>query len=939
MPVQLSPKRQVKGLYSNFNHSSGIPEGGLLEASNCVSDRPGLISKRKGFNRYGDVLSQPPDSLIDYNGSLVVHNGTNISCDSEGTGSFTSWGDIYEGPGGAHKIRGDGVKNNFYFTSSAGVYRNDSLTGTPSLSGMPEGLDIDLTKVGTGDGWFSSDSQVSYRIVWSREDANKSIIIGEPTQRHIAKNPKATVSITHDGADKAIVTHTAHGFSHGDLVAISDASVSDLGASYNGEGKTITALSDDSYSFEFSTDLGTTLASAGKRYSIDLKFTVPEGIVSGDKYQIYRTEVSAGGTVDPGTEHFNVVKKVVTADQLTEGTVEFSDTTLEISLDGHLYTNSSQETDSQSNHRPPQCKDISEYRGHLFFADLSYRPEREIHLSEIEDIVSGDSISIKVGAETLTYKFFTEEALVNREFLLDTTGSTTEEKIQLTAQSLVRIINRDPDNSLIYAHYVSGVADAAGKVLIRIRDVRYGSFSVTASSAAVGASFKEEIPTTGETFAPEDNAVPNGLAYSKLLEPDAAPRSNVIYVGSKSVPIQRIIPLKNSLIILKEDGAYKLSGNTPSSFVLLPLDLAVSFKFPNAAVLLNDSVYCLSMQGILRIGENGTMVTSYPIEDRIKNIASYSGCDRFAFAVANEENRRLIVFTQNNSGDRGAKIGWIFNYLTKEWTTWNKPVNCGASLTGNRDLYLGHTLDSYVLKERNGVSKRNSGDYMDEDIPVTVTDVSTASVDGKTVSQLTLSYSYSEPLRAGFIFTDGNRLIDGLMAPNHYSESSKVVSIVSSNDEGTVVVVNLDSNLGAMAGTIQHVSLPIDSIVKWAPDNLGVSEYPKQFTYANITMESSTALTNELGFYSDAVPVAEWVGNITLSTPTGWGSGAWGTSPWGNHESVAVVPLVSAVPRQHQRCRELTVMYRHRVAGEEFNIESIALRYKLYKGKLVRTPA
>ena len=138
------------------------------------------------------------------------------------------------------------------------------------------------------------------------------------------------------------------------------------------------------------------------------------------------------------------------------------------------------------------------------------------------------------------------------------------------------------------------------------------------------------------------------------------------------------------------------------------------------------------------------------------------------------------------------------------------------------------------------------------------------------------------------------------MAPNHYSESSKVVSIVSSNDEGTVVVVNLDSNLGAMAGTIQHVSLPIDSIVKWAPDNLGVSEYPKQFTYANITMESSTALTNELGFYSDAVPVAEWVGNITLSTPTGWGSGAWGTSPWGNHESVALVPLVSAVPRPHQ---------------------------------------
>ena len=90
MPVQISPERQVKGLYSNLNQSSGIPEGGLLEADNCVVDRPGILSKRKGFNRYGGELSSFPGSVMDYDGSLVIHNGTNISADATDDGNLVS---------------------------------------------------------------------------------------------------------------------------------------------------------------------------------------------------------------------------------------------------------------------------------------------------------------------------------------------------------------------------------------------------------------------------------------------------------------------------------------------------------------------------------------------------------------------------------------------------------------------------------------------------------------------------------------------------------------------------------------------------------------------------------------------------------------------------------------------------------------------------------
>ena len=909
MAVRISQKRQAKGLHSNCNPSAGMPEGGLLEADNCSSERPGLLSKRRGFNRYGSSLGGPVGSLMDYDGSLVVHSGSNISCDASDDGTFTSWGDLYGSPGGFHQTRGTSIKKNFYFTSQVGVYRNDSPTGTPSLAGMPEGLDIQVSTYGTGDGWMPGDTKVSYRVVWSREDANKSLIVGEPSYRRVIRNKKTSVAIAHDGGTHVTVTHAAHGYSPDDIITISNSS--EIGN--DGPGKPITPIDDDSYTFEFSTDLGPATAYASKYQDIKLTFTVPDGVVAGDKYEIYRTPVSASDATDPGDEHLNVVKKEVTAAEIAAGTVEFSDETLEVSLSDSLYTNPSQETISQRNTRPPQCKDIVEWKGHVFFSDLTYKSEREIHLSEIKDISSGDEISVKVGSVTYTYKFFDEEDYTARTFILDATGGTTEEKIEATARSLVRVINRDPNNTAIYAHYSSGVNDSSGKVLLRTREADTGSFSLTASSSAVGDSFKEQIPTSGETFSSEDNTYVNGLAYSKVLEPDAAPSANFIPVGAKNQPIQRIFGLKNSLVILKNDGAYKLSGNSPATFLLQPLDVTISIKCPNAAAELNDSVFCLSSQGILRVADNGTVVVSYPIEDRVANINSFPGVESNSFAVADENGRRLVVFTQDNSGDICPTIAWVYNYLTKQWTTWKKKVRCGISLLGKREMYLGHAIDGYVLKERMGLSGRNSGDYCDEDIPVTVTDKDT----------LTFTYDYSVPIRAGFLFTQ-----DG--------KTSNIKSITSVS--GTTVVAVLENTIPGLAEAAATVSLPIDSIVKWAPDNLGISEIPKQFTYATITMESGTALTNELGFYSDAVLTPEWVSAITLTTPTGWGKGAWGTATWGDEYNTAVVPLCSAVPRQHQRCRELTVMYRHRVANEEFEIESIGLRYKLYRGKLVRTP-
>jgi hypothetical protein len=102
-----------------------------------------------------------------------------------------------------------------------------------------------------------------------------------------------------------------------------------------------------------------------------------------------------------------------------------------------------------------------------------------------------------------------------------------------------------------------------------------------------------------------------------------------------------------------------------------------------------------------------------------------------------------------------------------------------------------------------------------------------------------------------------------------------------------------------------------------------------------LSMEQDKALTHEMGFYSDVVPVKEWVTDIEVAPPTGWGQGPWGTDPWGDSD-IRSTPIVCTVPRQHQRCRAMTLLYRHRTALEKFDIQAKSLTVRGYGGKIVR---
>ena len=163
---------QAKGLFTHPNRLL-LPPGAQLLAENCVYNREGIVSKRRGMNRYGIILTTGAKELFQFAGSIVVLDGNVLRFDSDGAGTWSPWTGTFTQPDSSVRMRFLETDDSFLFTTDAGVFINDALTNvTPVRSGMPRGLDTQLSTTGTGAGFFLPDNQVGYRITWRRKDAN-----------------------------------------------------------------------------------------------------------------------------------------------------------------------------------------------------------------------------------------------------------------------------------------------------------------------------------------------------------------------------------------------------------------------------------------------------------------------------------------------------------------------------------------------------------------------------------------------------------------------------------------------------------------------------------------------------------------------------------------------------------------------------------------------
>jgi len=187
-----------KGLYTAPNEFSSIPEGALLTADNCVITIDNILESRRGFDRIATLpLSTDRFERFEYYQDQQMAFWTGGKLGYKNGAVYTTLTGTFNDPDSLLARKKFLLsQSNLYFTTDAGIYKQDAYTTAPILAGMFKGLDIQVTLTGSS-GFLANNNQTAYRVVWGIRDAQNNLILGAPSGRAVLIN---TSGGTRDGS-------------------------------------------------------------------------------------------------------------------------------------------------------------------------------------------------------------------------------------------------------------------------------------------------------------------------------------------------------------------------------------------------------------------------------------------------------------------------------------------------------------------------------------------------------------------------------------------------------------------------------------------------------------------------------------------------------------------------------------------------------------------
>jgi hypothetical protein len=204
------------------------------------------------------------------------------------------------------------------------------------------------------------------------------------------------------------------------------------------------------------------------------------------------------------------------------------------------------------------------------------------------------------------------------------------------------------------------------------------------------------------------SAILGGKAHiwvSKVGQPEAVPVLNLQVVGDESTAILRLQAIRESLFVFKEDGIYRITGNSFGSLRLDEFDLTTRLVDRRTVVSLGNRIFALCDSGVVTITDGGVTddpPVSWPIDDRISAaiLTARTFPELPCFAYANEKESEYSLWIPNaESGASGEAYVW--NDMTRAWV--HKAAF--STLSGFhsdrfRKTYWGHSGSSSVFVGR-----------------------------------------------------------------------------------------------------------------------------------------------------------------------------------------------------------------------------------------------
>lgn len=629
--------------------------------------------------------------------------------------------------------------------------------------------------------------------------------------------------------------------------------------------------------------------SSGGTRDVSLTFTLPASISTTDFYQVYRSRMSGSAASEPNDELQLVYEANPTSGEVSSRSITIIDNTPDSLKGAFLYTNENQEGEAEANSIPPLAKDICFFKNFMFFSGI-----KNSHYATIKLLaVGGSSGLILNDTITIDSMVFTAKAssdVTNREFQLTTSGSASQ-NIDDTARALVQVINQNLTNTSIYAYYDSGYKDLAGAIFLQKRAVTDLGFTTIVSRITSWT-----LPASGLSL---NDDYPHGLMWSKIQQPEHVPISHLEFVGSKAYPIRRIIALRDSLFILKDDGIWRLTGQN-GEWRIDPLDTSTKILAPESAAVLSNQIYALTDQGIVAITDAGVQVLSRNIEDQLNALigVNYSGLQKYTFGISYETDRKYILYTVSSSSDTFPTQAFVYNIFTNAWTTWNKPARTGFINSADNLLYLAKPDEKYLLKERKDFRYT---DYCDEEI---------------NTDYLITSFNLKEVVLNS---------IDSINVGDLLFQDDEINSVITSIDVINRTITLSDEKTWSIG--ISKVFKAISCEVEWSNQHMGNAGVDKHFQEASLLFKKQSFIESTISFYTDIS--GGYSPSILRGSfgGAGWGLGAWGSGLWGGGSRSK--PLRCFISRDKARGTLLAVKYNWNQAYSEVELQGISIEFKM----------
>lgn len=958
---------KVKGLYTAPNDFTGVPDGALDVADNCVVSMDELLEPRRGFAQsavLGGAASRLK-AITNFGGVQVMQYGAStLAYCVIGNSTPTTYTGTYATPDATlSAVRFMQANKNLYTSTANGVYKQDLYTNNPVLAGVPQGLDMQLSISGSS-GFFTTNVQSSITGTTTNASANLSVLsslgnisvgqyisgtgitagttVSSVTQSaqlliltcattagsttvtstavsiagivanvlitgtgilsgtrvvstsgstgayNIVLNQSAiqtVASSTYSFATDPIITMSANATASNTATALSFSSGSQVG--YRG----VWGITDTNSNVILSapTQFASITNTTGGTCNVQIVTTIPKNITTANYFQLYRSAQTAGSTITPLDDEQLVYAYNPTSSDIANGFITITDITPDSLRGAYLYTGVSQQGIAQQNTPPPYCKDFCLFKGYALYANTASLSNIALTLLAVgapSGIQSGDTLTIA----GIVFTAGVTEIIASGQFQVFTTG-TPAQNIANTANSLIRVINRYATNTVTYAYLTSGPADLPGQILIQAQTPGTANFSITAS--AHGTSYNPTLPTAGTTVTSAQNINLNGLIVSKYNQPEAAPSINLIFVGSAGKQILRVIPLRDYVIILTQEGIFRLSGLTLQNFLISPFDLTTKLLAPQTAVALSNQVWGYFDQGVCSISDTGVNVRSRPIEDTINilNGTALTAIQTVAFGVAYETDRKYILALPSTSGDTSSTQQYIFNTLTNAWTRWTRNCSFGLVDPTVNKLYLGAGLANTVSVENKSGTYT---DFVDEGFAVTITGYTNYNVNLASVT--------------------------GINVGDVLWVSTTVFSVITAINPATNVVTV--TNLAVWPNGAAQNLPAIASTVQWKPAVAGNPVAMRQFSEGAVVFKRAGFTSATMSIYSDVDQSAAQT-TITGNILGLWGNFPWGGVPWGGVNRPKSIRFL--VPQDKQMCSQLSCALTIQNGYSNWAIEGLAL--------------